>query len=498
MSWGYMVMVPLRFNCKNTAFRSDKGIFYVKMMEIKENNAFLFCVVSGLLYFCDMEWTQLISNKRFGQEYRHAERHDDRSEFKRDYDRLIFSSAFRRLQNKTQVFPLPGSIFVHNRLTHSLEVSSVGMSLGNDISKSIIAKRPELKDTLFEEIGTIVSAACLAHDLGNPPFGHSGEKAIQTFFSEGAGQVLQERVSPELWEDLTHFEGNANAFRILTHCFKGRRPGGFVMTYSMLAAIVKYPFASACAGSHGKFGFFTTEAESYCKIASELGVTRLSGPHEPLRFARHPLVYLVEAADDICYEIMDIEDSHKLKILSYKETEELLLAFFDEDIQKKIRQRIVDEGVLDENEKVVYMRASVIGKLENECVAAFLEHEEEILAGTFEGSLINHIAERQRKAYKECEKVSYAKIYHSKPVLDIELSGYKIMATLMEVFTEAAVNPTRFYSQQLIRRVSSQYDINNPDLEQRLMAVLDYISGMTDIYALDIYQKINGISLPIV
>ena len=138
-----------------------------------------------------MEWKQLISNKRFGQEHKHAERHDDRSEFKRDYDRLIFSSAFRRLQNKTQVFPLPGSIFVHNRLTHSLEVSSVGMSLGNDISRRIIQKRPELKDTLFEEIGTIVSAACLAHDLGNPPFGHSGEKAIQTFFSEGAGQNLK-------------------------------------------------------------------------------------------------------------------------------------------------------------------------------------------------------------------------------------------------------------------------------------------------------------------
>lgn len=188
-----------------------------------------------------MEWTQLISNKRFGQEHKHAERHDDRSEFKRDYDRLIFSSAFRRLQNKTQVFPLPGSIFVHNRLTHSLEVASVGMSLGNDISRHTIQKRPELKDTLFEEIGTIVSAACLAHDLGNPPFGHSGEKAIQTFFSEGAGLGLKEEVSAKFWDDITHFEGNANGFRILTHQFKGRRQGGFVMTYPMLAAIVKYP-----------------------------------------------------------------------------------------------------------------------------------------------------------------------------------------------------------------------------------------------------------------
>lgn len=445
-----------------------------------------------------MEWKQLISNKRFGQEHKHAERHDDRSEFKRDYDRLIFSSAFRRLQNKTQVFPLPGSIFVHNRLTHSLEVASVGMSIGNDISRRVIQKRPKLKDTLVEEIGTIVSAACLAHDLGNPPFGHSGEKAIQTFFSEGPGQKIKSMVSSEFWDNITHFEGNANAFRILTHRFKGRRQGGFVMTYSMLASIVKYPFASSLAGNHGKFGFFASEAESYRKIADELGIFCKSAPGEPLKYARHPLVYMVEAADDICYEIMDIEDSHKLKILSFAETEHLLLSFFDEDIQQKIRQRIIDEEMTDENEKVVYMRASVIGKLENECVAAFLAHEEEILAGTFEGSLIDHISERQKKAYKECEKISYSKIYQSKPVLDIELSGYQIMATLMEVFIEAAVNPSRFYSKQLLRRVSSQYDIENENLEERIMAVIDYISGMTDIYALDIYQKINGISLPIV
>lgn len=445
-----------------------------------------------------MKWKQLISNKRFGQEHKHAERHDDRSEFKRDYDRLIFSSAFRRLQNKTQVFPLPGSIFVHNRLTHSLEVASVGMSIGNDISRRVIQKRPELKDTLVEEIGTIVSAACLAHDLGNPPFGHSGEKAIQTFFSEGPGQKIKSMVSSEFWDDITHFEGNANAFRILTHRFKGRRQGGFVMTYSMLASIVKYPFASCLAGNHGKFGFFASETESYRKIADELGIFCKSAPGEPLKYARHPLVYMVEAADDICYEIMDIEDSHKLKILSFAETEHLLLSFFDEDIQQKIRQRIIDEELTDENEKVVYMRASVIGKLENECVAAFLAHEEEILAGTFEGSLIDHISERQKKAYKECEKISYSKIYQSKPVLDIELSGYQIMATLMDVFIEAAVNPSRFYSKQLLRRVSSQYDIENENLEERIMAVIDYISGMTDIYALDIYQKINGISLPIV
>ena len=203
-----------------------------------------------------MKWQQLISNKRLGQEFRHSDQHDDRSEFKRDYDRLIFSAPFRRLQNKTQVFPLPGSIFVHNRLTHSLEVASVGMSLGNDVARRLVQQHPELAGTLFEEIGTIVSAACLAHDMGNPPFGHSGEKAIQTFFSEGPGLGLKSLVSSGFWDDITHFEGNAYAFRLLTHSFLGRRKGGYVMTYSTLASIVKYPYSSTCANKKGKFGYF--------------------------------------------------------------------------------------------------------------------------------------------------------------------------------------------------------------------------------------------------
>lgn len=445
-----------------------------------------------------MNWKQLISNKRLGQEERHIERHDDRSEFKRDYDRLIFSAPFRRMQNKTQVFPLPGSIFVHNRLTHSLEVASVGMSLGNDVAAALTKRHPELAGTLFPEIGTIVSAACLAHDMGNPPFGHSGEKAIQTFFTEGRGTELKGMVSEALWNDVTHFEGNANAFRLLAHRFKGRRDGGFVMTYSMLASIVKYPFESSLAGSHGKFGFFCSEKETYRKIADDLGIIRKSEPGEPFAYARHPLVYLVEAADDICYEIMDIEDAHKLKILTFGETKDLLLGFFDENVKKSIEKRIVDEGITDDNEKVIYMRACVIGKLENACAQTFIDNEEKILGGEFQGSLVDNIPEPQRTAYRRCTEVSKRKIYCSKPVLDVELSGFKIMETLMEMMTEAAVYPDRFYSRQLIGRVSSQYDITAPDLDTRLMAVVDYISGMTDVYALDIYQKINGISLPIV
>ena len=446
-----------------------------------------------------MEWTKLISNKRLGQEHRHTERHDDRTEFKRDYDRLIFSAPFRRLQNKTQVFPLPGSIFVHNRLTHSLEVASVGMSLGNDVAQRLISERhPELKGTLFEQIGQIVSTACLAHDLGNPPFGHSGEKAIQTFFTEGEGLQLKSLVSATFWDDITHFEGNANAFRLLTHQFKGRRAGGFVMTYSTLASIVKYPYASSAAGKKGKFGFFQSEQDYYKRIADEMGIKQLSDVGEPLHYARHPLVVLVEAADDICYEIMDIEDAHKLKIISYEETEQRLLDFFDDDTQGKIRQRISSEELQDPNEKIVYLRACVIGKLENECVNVFVENEESILNGTFLGSLTDHIHPVQRGAYQRCAELSERCIYHSRPVLDVELSGYKIMGTLLKQMTDAVVHPERYYSQQLIRRVSSQYDIQADDLEARIMAVIDYISGMTDVYALDVYQKISGISLPIV
>ena len=446
-----------------------------------------------------MNWEQLISNKRLGQESKHSERHDDRTEFKRDYDRLIFSAPFRRLQNKTQVFPLPGSIFVHNRLTHSLEVASVGMSLGNDVAQRLISeRRPELSGTLFEQIGQIVSTACLAHDLGNPPFGHSGEKAIQTFFTEGPGKALQPVVSRAFWDDITHFEGNANAFRLLTHQFKGRRPGGFVMTYSTIASIVKYPVASSAAGGKGKFGFFRSEQSTYQRLADEMGMIRLSADGEPLRYARHPLVYLVEAADDICYEIMDLEDAHKLKIVSFEEASSLMLGFFEESVQQRILQRIKDEQLTDKNEQIVYLRACVIGKLENECVNAFVRHEEEILSGTLAGSLIDHINPLQREAYRRCAKLSVERIYKSRPVLDVELSGYKIMETLMEQMVEAVMHPDRYYSQQLIGRVSSQYDIDAPDLETRLMAVIDYISGMTDVYALDVYQKINGISLPIV
>ncbi len=441
-----------------------------------------------------MNWNQLISNKRFGLEALHETRKEDRTEFQRDYDRLIFSAPFRRLQNKTQVFPLPGSIFVHNRLTHSLEVSCVGRSLGNEVSTQLLQKHPELAQSHLSEIGAIVSAACLAHDLGNPPFGHSGEKAIGTYFSEGKGFPLKNMVSPAEWEDLTHFEGNANAFRLLTHQFRGRRPGGFVMTYSTLASIVKYPYSSSLAGDKQKFGFFLSEEKDYQKIANELGIIRLSKDGEPIRYARHPLTFLVEAADDICYQMMDIEDAHKLKILTTEETKALYFRFFSESRLKRIHE--ICKLVTDTNEQIAYLRSSAIGILIKECTRVFVEHEEEILSARFNGPLIGYMDEKTKGAYENCSKTAFAKIYCSKDVLDIELAGYQVITTLIDLMIEAVRFPNKAYSRLLINRVSKQYEIQASTLYGKIQAVLDYISGMTDVYALDLYRKINGNSLP--
>lgn len=438
-----------------------------------------------------MNWNQLLSTKRFGQEEYHSHRDDDRSEFQRDYDRLIFSAPFRRLQNKTQVFPLPGSVFVHNRLTHSLEVASVGRSLGVNVANRLKERKSETP--YFDEIGAIVSAACLAHDLGNPPFGHSGEKAIATFFSEGNVQQLKNEMSEEEWKDIICYEGNANALRLLTHQFKGRRPGGFVLTYSTLAAIVKYPYASIYSDEKKqKFGFFESEKRDFEKIAIELGISR--SIEFPNRFVRHPLVYLVEAADDICYQIMDIEDAHKLKILTTEETIQLFLNFFSEDKQKRRLETM--KMVSDVNEQIAYLRSSVIGQLIDECSAVFAENEKSILEGTFNSTLIKNLPIQSATAYNTCSQVAFAKIYRSSEVLDVELAGYKIILTLLEHLVGAVLSPEKAYSQQLLMRIPEQYETDSTSVYGKIMSVLDYISGMTDIYALDLYRKITGMSIP--
>ena len=430
-----------------------------------------------------MNWDQLLSGKRFGMEEYHERKHE-RTDFQRDYDRLIFSSPFRRLQNKTQVFPLPGSIFVHNRLTHSLEVSCVGRSLGNNVAKGLMQKYPD-GSINFPEIGSIVSAACLAHDMGNPPFGHSGERAISAYFSEGNGQQLQEKILAEggRFDDFLHFEGNANAMRLLTHQFIGRRKGGFALTYSTLASIIKYPYSSLYAGKKGKFGFIQSEENSYLQIAKELGIGR--NPEDENKFVRYPLVYLVEAADDICYQIMDIEDACKLHILT---TEGVRLEHI-----KRIMQTVDDT-----NEQIAYLRSCIIGLLVDECSRVFLENEEEILKGTYHTPLIDKICTPAKQAYDTCSETAFKKIYRAKEVLDIELAGYHIFSHLIDTLTEAVMNQNHAYSKLLLQRIPEQYDTHAPTVYGKVQCVLDYISGMTDVYALDLYRKITGMSLPAV
>lgn len=443
-----------------------------------------------------MDWNLLICDKRFGLEHYSDSKRGTRSDFLRDYDRLIFSSPFRRLQNKTQVFPLPGSVFVHNRLTHSLEVACVGRSLATEVSlalKDKYAAEPWVKK--LYAMGEIVSAACLAHDLGNPPFGHSGEKAIATFFSEGQGSALRTHFSDRQWADLTRFDGNANAFRLLTHRFKGRRPGGFAMTYSMLASIVKYPYESILAGEKHKFGFFTSEAEAFERVATELGMLRIDTPAGAIRYARHPLVYLVEAADDICYEVMDIEDAHKLGWLSTGKVIGLFLDFFD---NKAVEHMEYVMGTLeDPNEKIAYLRSAVIGTLVRAASDAFIAGEEQILAGNYEGTLLDHLPLKLRSAFDACVELSWSKIYCAPDVVDIDLAGTSIISFLLEKLVEAVQNPGYNYSRLLLAKVPQQYEIAHPTLFGKVQAVIDHLSGMTDVYALDLYRKLNGMSLKI-
>lgn len=426
------------------------------------------------------------------EEY-HDDRHHTRSDFQRDYDRLIFSSPFRRLQNKTQVFPLPGHIFVHNRLTHSLEVSSVGRSLGHEIAIRLKDRYHDAQlHRKFDDIRDIVAAACLCHDLGNPPFGHSGEKTIATFFSEGQGQHLKPMLSGREWSDCVNFEGNANSFRLLTHQFNGRRKGGMAMTYSTLASIVKYPYTSAHAGEKGKFGFFASEEDIYRKVAAQLGIPELS----PGRFARHPLVYILEAADDICYQIMDIEDAHRLGILSTDHVIRLLLGFFDEERRERLRK--VMGGLADPNEQIAYLRSGVVGELVEASAEVFMDNEPEIMEGRFNGTLVGGLPERLCNAYKSCSSTAWSKIYNAPMVVDIELAGNRIISFLLQTLVDAVMHPEKNYSRLLFNIIPQQYDVRAANIYERVQGVLDHVSGMTDVYALDLYRKLNGHTLPAV
>jgi len=450
-----------------------------------------------------LNWNTLLSEKRLGLEDEESDNQNyARSQFQRDYDRIIFSSPFRRLQNKTQVFPLPGSVFVHNRLTHSLEVASVGRSLGNIIANGLKEKKLIENEKYLLEIGAIVSSACLAHDLGNPPFGHSGEDAISKFFIENLANEIKDKLTPAELEDFCNFEGNANALRLLTHQFTGRRKGGFSLTYTTLATILKYPCTSASAKNNNspyyKYGVFQSEIPVFKKIAEELGLISLSD--KELIYARHPFVFLVEAADDICYQIIDLEDAHRLSILSTEKTKSLMLSFYDSVADKQqlsVIHKLLSK-IEDENEQITLLRSRVINKLIEDCVEVFWRKYDEIMQGKFNGSLMNNLQGASEKALNEVKDIATKKIYNARSVVEIQVAGHKILGELLQEFTHAVLNPESLFARQLLMLRPSQLICKEADTYHLIMSVVDFIAGMTDVYALELYRKIKGISFSVV
>jgi len=441
-----------------------------------------------------MNWQELLTAKRFGQNNHKALNiTSTRTEFQRDYDRIIFSSPFRRLQNKTQVFPLPGKVFVHNRLTHSLEVASVGRSLGNVVAEKLI-QGGLTADPMINEIGTIISAACLAHDMGNPPFGHSGEEAISSYFAKNEA-LIKPKLSEAEWQDFVNFDGNANAFHLLTTKFKGRRAGGFGLTLPTLASIVKYPYEAQYAVKKNKFGFFQADKEAYEMIANELSISKNDKNNT---FNRYPLVYLVEAADDICYQLMDFEDAHKLGILATNEIIELFKGFFNNTEDKATLDKIENtfKEVTDTNEQIGYLRAIIINKLIFECADVYISNYAAIMKGTYSSTLIKDINPDTYECYKHIQNIAIKRIYKHKTVVEIELSGYQIIGILLAEFAEAVLEPNSSYSKKLLSVMPLQYKIENESVYQKLLSVTDFISGMTDVYALDLYRTIKGINIP--
>lgn len=440
-----------------------------------------------------MNWNKLLLPLRFGSEQGTTQISETRTHFQRDYDRIIFSSAFRRLQNKTQVFPLPGSVFVHNRLTHSLEVASVGRSLGNNLIDIIYRCDSNFPAHLVDQIPTIVATACLAHDMGNPPFGHSGEDAIKAFF-ENSTSFTKGDFSIQEWTDLVCFEGNANALRLLTQQLNGRRQGGFRLSYPVLASIVKYPWESN--EKKKKFGFFQSEKDLYVSIANSLEIPSISTI--PFQFARHPLVYMVEAADDICYQIMDVEDAHKLGILSGKEVKELYLNFFDskadEKQLKKIEKALAE--VTDPNEQITFLRAVTIGQLITKCSIAFEKSYDQIMSGEKVQPLIEQIDDHGSEALKTIKEVSFKKVYNHRTVVEIELAGYKILQTLLNELCNTVVTPNSPYTKKVKQLIPQQYYAQSENLYPKVMGIVDFVSGMTDVYALEMYRTLQGISIP--
>ena len=456
-----------------------------------------------------MNWETIFTTQRVGQE---KESPGPRSGFQRDFDRLIFSSSFRRLQNKTQVFPLPGSTFVHNRLTHSLEVASVGRSLGSMTGEKISRETADKNSDTYEfyryELANVVAAGCLAHDIGNPAFGHSGEKAISAYFIDNAhskidGRELQSFFTEKEWADISNFEGNANAIRILTHTFKGRLIGGLGLTYTTSASILKYPCEATAINKQfkhrKKYGFFQAEVNAIHAIATKLGLRREDS--DAVIYQRHPFVYLVEAADDICYSIIDMEDANRLGILSHEIVKESFLHVIKcLDAGKKEENRTLEiyNKIGDLNEKIGYLRSKAINLLTMRAADVFNDNRQQILAGTFNDTLVDNI-ENSCGALTELLKISNEKIYNHDTVLEVEIAGYNVMSELLNLFVPALLKKNPGHKDQKVLKLFPQQFREFEETEspyEKVLNAFDLISGMTDLYATEMYRKLKGVEIP--
>ena len=441
-----------------------------------------------------MNWEQLLSLKRQGDKSKRLrkEQDDTRLSFEVDYDRIIFSAAFRSLQDKTQVIPLSKTDFVHTRLTHSLEVSVVGRSLGRLVGKKIIEKYPYLQEIHGyqpNDFGAIVAAASLAHDIGNPPFGHSGEKAIGEYFSIGKGQKFKDQLHEKQWQDLVDFEGNANGFSVLT----ATRPGvlgGLRLTYAVLGAFMKYPKESLPKKptnniADKKYGFFQTDKIFFQHVAFELGMI-LNKSGNDIGYERHPLAYLVEAADDICYTIIDFEDGINLGLVSEDFALEYLIKLVKDSIDSKKYNDLINK-----EDRISYLRALAIGSLINDAVRVFIENEVEILNGNFHFSLMDK--SKYKAQMDDIIKLSVKDIYQSREVIEKELTGYQIINNLLDKFITAFNNKhdgkTTNFDELLLKILPEKYHQEKGNLYERLLHICHFISMLTDGNAL-LYNKI--------
>ena len=443
-----------------------------------------------------MNWEQLLSLKRFGDtEKRHRAQQDEtRLGFDVDFDRIIFSSSFRSLQDKTQVIPLSETDFVHTRLTHSLEVSVVGRSIGRRVGKALLERHSNLVDLgyTFNDFGAIVAAASVTHDIGNPPFGHSGEKAIGEYFNRGNGLKFKDQLNDKEYQDLIDFEGNANGFKILTENREGVS-GGLRLSYATLGAFMKYPKESLPKKPtkhivDKKYGFFQSEKEAFLDVVDDLGLKQKSTTKD-VSYYRHPLAYLVEAADDICYTIIDFEDGINLGLIE----EEFALEFMIKLVKNTIDTNKY-HSLKHTKDRVSYLRALAIGVLINEAVDIFLDNEESILKGEFDKGLLDRC--KYEAQINDILKISVEKIYKSKDVVEKEVAGYKIIADLLDVFVNALNNThegiSSNYDKLILNLLPEEYNIQSEDLYSRIMSICSYVSKMSDSYAIRLHKKING------